>query len=301
MRNLIGTAVAVVLSMMLLPGCCSTAHAGMATVSVSVSSSSGCPGEGYVYEDCDYEDMDWDNVIVLNNNLIGFWVVLPSGDWALRCRAMWYNSGSFEWTFGPWWYDYSVTYGCHCHDDYVSYSCPFHGQRFHVYMDLHYHDWHNRYFVYTYNRYQPRVERHIIVNSGRYYRRDEPVIYRHTAVEKMQPGRSVIPPRTTVITRTREISRPVNNDRNSTEHVRQSSPAAPERNTTITRTKEVRQPVVGSYRNDRTERVTANQGNSRQTEMTRTRTTTREHSNGNGNSSSRTQSRSTSRTTHRGR
>lgn len=290
MRNLIGTAVAVVLSMMLLPSCCSTANAGV-SVSVSVGASAGCPGEGYVYEDWDDEAMDWDNVYIVNDNIIGMWVLLDNGTRLLRCRSMWYNSGSYEWTFGPWWYDYSV-----------SYNGPFSGVRFHTYMDLHYRDWHNRYFVYSHDRYQPRVERHVIVNRGRYMRNDEPVIYRTRSVQQSRPAATE---RTTVITR--EPKQPARmNDGNRTERVQpsvspmqQRGPATSERTTTVTREREIRQPVSNNQGN-RTDRINSSQGNSRQTEMTRT--TTRERSNGHGNSSTmtRTDTRSSNRM-HRGR
>jgi hypothetical protein len=288
MRNIIGTAVAVVLSMMLLPSCCSTANAGV-SVSVSIGASAGYPGEGYVYEDWDDEAMDWDNVYIVNDNIISMWVLLDNGTRVLRCRSMWYNSGTYEWTFGPWWYDYSV-----------SYNSPFSGVKFHTYMNLHYRDWHNRYFVYSQDRYQPRVERHIIVNRGRYIRNNKPAVYRHPAtIEKVLPGRTMTPQKTTVITR--ETKPPVRiNDVNHTERVQQSAPATPERTTTITRTKEIKQPVSNSGGN-RTEKINSNQGNSRQTEMTKTRTTTQERSNGNGNSSTRTKTMSSTRTQQRGR
>jgi hypothetical protein len=297
MRNVLGTAVAVALSMALLPNFCSTANAELA-VSVSIGASAGCPGEGYIYEDCNEEAMDWDNAIILNDNLIGVWVLFSSGQWGLCCRSMWYNSGTLEWTFGPSWYDNSISYGCHCSNGYVSYYCPFHGVRFHTYMNQHYYDWHNRYFVYSHDRYQPRVERHIYVNRGRYYRHDEPAMYRTHPVQQSHPAtiRS-----TTVITRDRQIDRPARIDDNrSSQSVHQGCSAAPQRTTVITREREVRQPVRTDGGN-RSERITSSQGNSRQTEVTRTRTTTREHSNGNGNCSSRTESRSMSRTTHRGR
>jgi hypothetical protein len=299
MRNFLGTAVAVVLSMVFFPNCAGTANAGLA-VSVSVGASAGCP-DGYVYDECNdcYDDvMDWDNAIILNDNLVGFWVLLPSGQWALRCRSMLYNSGSYEWTFGPWWYDYSISYGCNCHNSYVAYGCPFHGVRFHTYMVRHYPVWHSNYFVFNYNRYAPRVERHIYVNRGRYYRHDEPAIYRTHTVHQSRPATIQS---TTVITRNREIDRPVRiDDSRNSESVHQSRPATTQRTTTITRQREVRQPVSNSGGN-RSERINTNQGNSRQTEITRTRTTTRENSNGRGNSSSRSDSRSSTRTTHRGR
>ena len=300
MRKLFGTAVAIGLSMVLLPSCCSTANAGVSVaVSVGASAGYGCPGEGYEYEDCNDDVMDWDNVIILNDNLIGFWVLLPGNHWALRCRSMCYNSGAFEWTYGPWWYDNSISYGCHCSEGYISYSCPFHGVRFHNYMSRNYRDWHNRYFVYNHDRYQPRVERHIIVNRGRYIRHDEPVIYRSHSTERVQQCRPVTTQRTTVFTR--ETRQPVRiDDGNRSERVQQCRPAPTERTTVITR--ETRQPVRIDGGN-RTERINTNQGNSRQTEVNRTRTTTREQSNGCGNSSTRTRtdSRSSTRTTHRGR
>jgi hypothetical protein len=280
MRNLLGTAVAVVLSMVLLPNCCSTANANGLSVSVSVGAMAGCPEEGYEYSDidCDDEVMDWDNVIILNDNLIGFWVLLPGNHWALRCRSMWYNSGSYEWTFGPWWYDNTIAYGCHCSGGYTSYYCPFHGVRFHNYMGLHYRDWHNRYFVYNNDRYQPRVERHIIVNRGRYFRHDEPAIYRQHAI-----------------------------DRTYIEQNRQCRPVADERailinhesNRSIEIEKGNRAEKIGNGNKDncRQSEVTrtrsvkidnGNSGNNHQSEVTRTRSVTREHSSGIGNSSIRT-------------
>lgn len=288
MRNIFGTALVVVLSAVLLPNCAGSANAGM-TISVSINASSGCP-DGYVYDDCGGDDIDWDNVIILNDNLLGYWVLLPGGHWALRCRAMWYDSGSFEWTFGPWWYDYTVTYGS-----------PINAVGFHVYMHRHYPAWHDRYFVSCQNRYQPRIERHIILNTGRYYRHDEPTVYRHTTMVKAYPGRTVTHPRPLVITRERVLRQPeARNDSKGTESIRQNRPAAPERTTTITKTREIRQPA-SNRSSSRCERMSSGQTGSRQTGMTRSRTTMREHSNGNSSTSTRTVSRSTSRTTHRGR
>jgi hypothetical protein len=267
MRNMLGTAVAVALSMMVLPNCCSTANADM-SLAVSVGASAGYPENDYDYEDCDDEAMDWDNAIILNDNLIGFWVLLPSGTWALRCRSMCYNSGTLEWAFGPWWYDNSISYGCHCQSGYTSYYCPFHSVRFHTYMNRNYRNWHKRYFAYSHNRYQPRIERHIVVNRGRYVRHEQPVISRTHSVERTP----------------------------------QCHTATTERSVTITRERDARQPVRIDGGN-RPERIDTHKGNSRQTEMTRTRTTTREHSNGCGNNSTtrtRSDTRSTTRT-HGGR
>ncbi|MBN1130821.1 MAG: hypothetical protein JXA71_17665 [Chitinispirillaceae bacterium] len=285
MRNLIGTAVAVAFSMVLFPNCAGTANAGVA-VTVSVGASAGYPA-GYVYEDWDNEVMDWDNVIILNDNLLGYWVLLPGNHWALRCRSMWYNSGTLEWTFGPWWYDYSVVYGS-----------PLPGVRFHMYMASHYPTWHNRYFTYHTTRYVPVAERRIIINRGRYYRHDEPAIYRTRPVHHTRPAtiRS-----TTVITRDRNTDRPAMIDnKKGPKSVRQSRPETTRRTTTVTRQREIKQPVCTNGGN-RSERIKTSQGNSRQTEVTRTRTTTREHSNGKGNTSTRTGNRTTTRSIQRGR
>jgi hypothetical protein len=221
MRNLLETA-AVVLSMALLPNC---AKAGL-TVSVSV----GCP-EGYEYTDIDYDDaMDWDNVIILNDNQIGFWVLLSGNHWALRCRSMWYDSGSLEWTFGPWWYDNSISYGCRCGVGYVSYCCPFHGVRFHNYMSRNYQDWHNRYFIYDRNRYQPRAERRVVVSRGRYIRHNEPAVYRrHVTRTHIEQCRPVIDDRAITIDR-RE---------NRTERISHQSVTRPDNSHQITKTRSV--------------------------------------------------------------
>jgi hypothetical protein len=286
MRNFLGTAVAAVLAMVLLPNCAGTTNAGVA-VSVSFGASAVCPA-GYIFEACDNEIMDWDNVMVLNDNLIGYWVLLPGGHWALRCRAMWYNSGTLEWTFGPWWYDYSVVYGA-----------PLPGVRFHTYMLRHYPTWHKRYFVYSYNRYQPVVERHVIINRGRYYKRNEPAVYRTRTVRNAGPA---VVKSTTVITRNNKVDRPVKiNDAKKNEKVRRDRSAATKQKTvTVTRERAIKQPVSSSGGN-RPQKITSSQGKSRQTQMTRTRTTTRVHSNNKGNTSTKTSTRSSTRTTRRGR
>jgi hypothetical protein len=252
------------------------------TVSVSVGASAGygCPGEGYEYSDidCDEDVMDWDNVIILNDNLIGFWVVLPGGTWALRCRSMWYNSGSYEWTFGPWWYDNSISYGCHCSGGYTSYYCPFHSVRFHHYMSRSYNNWHSRYFVYNHDRYQPRVERHIIVNRGRYVRHDEPAIYRQhsigrTHIEQNRQCRPVADERAILINH--ESNRSIEIDKGKRTDKIGNGNKDNSRQSEVTRTRSVK---IDN----------GNRGNYHQSEVTRTRSVTREHSNGIGNSSIRT-------------
>lgn len=304
MRNLLGTAVAaVVLSIVLLPNCAGTANAGMSvTVSVGASAGYGCPGEGYEYSDIDYYDedvMDWDNVIILNDNLVGFWVLLPGNHWALRCRSMWYNSGSLEWTFGPWWYDYSISYDCRCNGPYYNRYCPVHGVRFHTYMVRHYPRWHSHYFVYSYNRYQPRVERHIIVNRGRYIRHDEPAIYRQhsitrTHIEQNRQCRPVTDERAIMINHTSNRSIEIDKG-NRTERINDNNNIK-SRQSQVTRSRSM---TINNGNNGnshqsqvtRTRSVTinnGNNGNSHQSEVTRSRSVTREKSNGNGNSSIRT-------------
>jgi hypothetical protein len=127
------------------------------SVSVSLQVGSG-------YADCDdfEDDVDWDNMIVINNDRIGFWLMLPSGMWVFRCRDMHYDYAYDEWRYGPWWNDYTVSYGCHCHRHAPSAWCPHHGTRFHVYMRRHYPRYHDRYFTrydgqyYHHRNYHPR-------------------------------------------------------------------------------------------------------------------------------------------------
>ena len=140
MRNLIGLAVA--LALLSIPGC-SRVYAGPA-VSVTISA-----GYSNYWDD----DMDWDNVVIIDNTRIGFWVMLPSGRWVLRCRSMWWNSGLAEWSFGPWWYDYSIVYG--------TYFVPFHW-----YMHSYYPRWHNHYFSHRGGHYIRRVDRHPVYRDN---------------------------------------------------------------------------------------------------------------------------------------
>jgi hypothetical protein len=244
MRNLFGTAVAAVsLSMMVLPNCCSTANAGVA---VSIEASAGYPAQEYGYSDYANTDVDWDNAFVINENRIGMWVWLPEGRWVLRCCNIWYDGGWNEVRFGPWWYDYSTPYTYHYDNMYYN-NCPFRTVRFHDYMNQHYNNWHNRNFVFSNNRYQPRTGRQIIVNRESYSTHTTPVINRHVEQQRV--------------------------------------PACNERTTVITR--ETKQPVRIDGGN-RTQRIDNNNGNCRQTEVTRTQTTTRDHSDGCGTTTTRT-------------
>jgi len=264
MRNLFGTAVAAAgLSMMVLPNCCSTANAGVA---VSIDASAGYPATAeYGYSNYANADVDWDNAFVINDNRIGMWVWLPVGGWVLRCCNIWYDSGWNEVRFGPWWYDYSTPYTYHYDNVYYN-NCPFRTVRFHNYMNQHYSNWHNRNFVFSNNRYQPRTERQIIVNRESYSTHTTPVMNRHVEQQRVPACNE----RTTVITRHED---------------QQRAPACSERTTVITR--ETKQPVRIDGGN-RTQQINDNKGNCRQTEVTRTQTTTRNHSDGCGTTTTRT-------------
>jgi hypothetical protein len=126
MRTIITVSVAAVLFAAVL----SNAGSG-----VSVQVSVGGPA-GYVsYSNCDWDNMDREDLIIVNDNMVGFWVMLPSGRWVFRCRSMWYNNGYDEWCYGPWWDNYSFTYSA---------MGPFHlfgahvGVWFHPYIYKHY-------------------------------------------------------------------------------------------------------------------------------------------------------------------
>jgi hypothetical protein len=122
----------------------------------SVQVSVGGPA-GYVsYNSNDYDDMDREDLVVIDNNQVGFWVMLPSGRWVFRCRSMWYDSGWDEWCYGPWWDNYSISF---------NYNGPFHlfghynGVWYHSFMYNHY----PRYWERTYGHralpFRDRLER----------------------------------------------------------------------------------------------------------------------------------------------
>lgn len=137
MRTMIG---AVGLAVVLCAAVVSNANAGV-SVEVSVGGHHGF-GPGV---DCGFDDLDREDLIVINNNQVGFWVMLPSGRWVFQCRSMWFDSEWNEWRYGPWWHDYAVSYSCHCHDSFRQF-CPFHGVQFHTYMHRHYPKYWNRTF-----------------------------------------------------------------------------------------------------------------------------------------------------------
>jgi hypothetical protein len=269
MRNLIGLAVA--LALLSIPGC-SRVYGGPG---VSVTFSAG-------YADYWDDDMDWDNVIMIDNTRIGIWVMLPSGRWVLRCRSIWWDSGYDEWCFGPWWYDYSISYGCH-------YSYPFYGVGFHTYMHRHYPRWHNHYFNHRGGHYVRRMDRHPVYRDN-HAGHNAPVI-RHEAPRasaqavRPEPQRDNGP----VIQRQRQRdnapvmrNEPPRDNNSVVQPQRQT-----ERTTVITRERTITR-TDGGDRIQRTNNITP----SHQTEITRSRTTTRDNSMRSGHSVTRTDTRS---------
>jgi hypothetical protein len=219
---------------------------------VSVQFSVAAHSEYVGFDDLE-DGMDWDNMIVVDNNRIGVWVTGPSGQWVFRCRNMWYDNACDEWRYGPWWYDYYLSYG----------SC--HGIRFHIFMNQHYPRYHERYFYhdnglffrYT-NRHYDRGERDYR-NSGHNalrWERNEPAVHREKqSVQQVNPARGG--ERTTVITR--EPSQPVRID--------------------------------GGNRIDRTDRTYGNRSGGTQTRVVRERSTTRVQPSSNGTRTTRTETR----------
>lgn len=257
MRNLIGLAVA--LSLLSIPGC-SRVYGGP-SVSVTISS-------GYsTYWD---DDMDWDNVVMIDDSRIGIWVMLPSGRWVLRCRSMWWDSGYSEWCFGPWWYDYSISYGYHS-------PWPFYGVGFHTYMHRHHPRWHNHYFSHRGGHYIRRVDRHPFYRDNR-AGHNAPVI-RHEAPRTGDRTVRPAPQRDNAPVIQREPQR-------TSGQVVQPQKQT-ERTTVITRERTVTRTDGG----DRIQR-TNNAGPSRQAEVTRSRTITRDNSTRSGGSTTRTDTRS---------
>lgn len=59
------------------------------------------PPEGYVAT-CDDDDMFREDLVVINNTCVGFWVILPTGRRILHCRNMWYDRKAGDWYYGPW-------------------------------------------------------------------------------------------------------------------------------------------------------------------------------------------------------
>ena len=139
------------LAVVLVAAVWSNADAG-----VSVRVSVGGPLVYGSYCSSDYDDMDREDLIVIDNNQVGFWVMLPSGRWVFRCRSMWYDNGWDEWHYGPWWDNYSISYN---YSDPFHFSCPYNGMWYHSFIYSHY----PRYWERTYGHralpFQARLER----------------------------------------------------------------------------------------------------------------------------------------------
>lgn len=147
MRNLIK--ISTLAAMMLFPGSITPVQAGP---SVSISFGLG-------YSTCFDDDMDLDDAFVLDDSRIGLWVMLPSGQWVLRVRSMWWNAACDDWVFGPWSYDYSVAYCPFSHHHFYE-NISFYPVLFHIYMNNHHHNWHERYYHHRDGRYIARYSQH---------------------------------------------------------------------------------------------------------------------------------------------
>lgn len=64
------------------------------------------PPSGYVV--CD-EDMVREDLEVIDD-MVGFWIQLPSGRYAFHYRRMWYCPQEDEWYYGPWCDDRGRSY-----------------------------------------------------------------------------------------------------------------------------------------------------------------------------------------------
>lgn len=166
MRNLI--AVPAIAAVMLAASCLAPARAG-----VSVSINVGIP-VGYSTGEDDI-DMNNDELIVLNNDRVGFWIMLPNGRWAFKYRPMWFHRDYDEWYYGPWAIDYSMPY-----DPFWSSRCV----RFQVYMNRHYPVYYGRFFRDDHWWYRGRVERCEPRNEG--WRNNEHPAYRHEEPRPVQ-------------------------------------------------------------------------------------------------------------------
>jgi hypothetical protein len=87
------------------------------------------------YDNYEDDDVNCENLIVIDDNQVGYWVMLPSGRWVFRCRSMWFDAGLSDWRFGPWWNNVSISYGCQCHNHGGHWGyCPSHGVRYNHYF-----------------------------------------------------------------------------------------------------------------------------------------------------------------------
>jgi hypothetical protein len=227
MRKMLG--IPMVIAMLTVPACVVPTEAGV-SVQISIGAHTGYV-PFYELED----DIDWNNMVIVDNNRIGLWIMGPSGRWVFRCRDMWYDNACDEWRYGPWGYDYNLTYG------------SFNGIGFHVFMNQYYPRYHERYFYHDngfYSRYDHRYfdrrgsyrrehdGRHSDYNAPR-MERNEPAIHREKqGVQQVAPARE----RTTVITRMpTQSARTDGGDRIARANRPSSGPAVRERSATAAR------------------------------------------------------------------
>lgn len=224
-----------------------------AQAGVSVQFSVGAHSDYVGFNDLDY-DMDWDNMMVVDNNRIGVWVMGPSGQWVFRCRNMWYDNSCDEWRYGPWWYDY-----------YLSYN-SFNGTRFHIFMNHHYPRYHERYFYHN-NGFYLRYNHRQYDGGGRGYRNND---YNTPRMERNEPA--------------------IHREKQS---MQQTNPVREQERTTTVITREPTRPVRtdGGNRVDRTDRSYGSPSVGTQTRVVRERSTTRVQPSSNGTRVVRTETR----------
>jgi len=130
---------------------CSSGNAQVGlSVNINVNRPAEAP-EGYVAT-CDDDDMFREDLFVINNSCVGFWVVLPNGVHVLHCRNMWYDRQTRDWYYGPWHEDRTVSFARYSRG-------PYYNVRFHDYMHR------------TYPRYYERRFRPVITEREKRHER----------------------------------------------------------------------------------------------------------------------------------
>lgn len=107
------------------------------SVNINVNRSAQAP-EGYIAT-CDDDDMFREDLCVINNTCVGFWVVLPTGVHVLHCRNMWYDRQTRDRYYGPWHEDRTVSFARYSRG-------PYYNVRFHDYMHRTYPRYYERRF-----------------------------------------------------------------------------------------------------------------------------------------------------------
>lgn len=115
--------------------------------------------DGYVVVADNDEDMNRDDLIIYDKGHVGFWLLLPSGDYVFRCRAMRYDRGAGEWYYGPWYERHDIDY----HRYHMIHSHPEH---FRDYMHRKYPRYYDRNFRHDSNQQKRQERRHLDQNKN---------------------------------------------------------------------------------------------------------------------------------------